>query len=90
MFKMIKDYAKIVIHYIGENPKIHYDDLLNKFPDEEDEGRLFRLLYGLCERGIIMNEDLMDKSGRGLERSIFSKGNYTRDKLNETFSFWKL
>ena len=91
---MEKDYAKTVIDYIRKNPRIHYDDLVRKFPDEKDEGRLFRLLYGLSEKEVIILKDTMipPAGKRGLERGIFwvNEDNCTEGKLNDTFEFWKL
>jgi len=96
--QMKKEYAKLVINFVKENPGIHYDALSYVFPDGNDEGRLYRLLYGLKygvnEGSIISGEDTMipPAGKRGLERNVFwiNEDNYTEDKLNETFSFWKL
>ena len=91
---MEKDYAETVINCIRKNPKIHYDDLVRKFPDGKDEGRLFRLLYGLSEQEIIILKDtrIPPCGKRGLERGIFhvNENNCTGKKLDNAFEFWKL
>lgn len=92
---MKKEFAREIIDYIKQNPRVHYDQLIQKFADGDDEGRLYRLLYGLKEKEIIVGKDTMisPTGKRGLERNIFwiNKKNYKNtNKLNDCFIFWKL
>ncbi len=91
---MNQGYARRVIEKINENPGVHYDELSKGFPDEE-HGQLFRLLYGLVEKGVLTKKEVEPKKKglfRGIERGIYwvNENNCTQKKLDETFTLWKL